>query len=280
MPEYKIGFIGAGHMNQAIINGLSLKDSAFEKTQLMVSTRSEESATSVARKFAIQATTDNDILIDKANYLVLGVKPDQVHEVLVQLSAHELSDTVLITVAAGIRIADYRKILGDRTPIVRTMPNIAAARQAALTGIYCDRELSEEAEHVVETLFSAIGSTAWLDDETQIDGITALSGSGIAYFFRFMEAMKKAGESYGFTPDECYDIITLTALGAATLAFEDETNPPSFSRFVEKIARPGGTTAEAIGVFERDDLDKTVAAAMQAVVERSKLIGDTLTKDW
>lgn len=280
MPEYIIGFIGAGHMNQAIIDGLLNKASAFDRAQLMVSTRSEESAASAARKFAISATTDNNLLIDKANYLVLGVKPDQAHEVLMQLSAHELSDTVLISIVAGIRIADYRKVLGDRITIVRTMPNIAAARQAALTGIYCDRTLGETAEHVIETLFSAIGATAWLDDETQIDGITALSGSGIAYFFRFMEAMKKAGESYGFTPDECYDIITLTALGAATLALEDEANPPSFARFVEKIARPGGTTAEALSVFERHDLDKMLAAAMQAVVERSKLIGDTVTRNW
>lgn len=280
MPAYTIGFIGAGHMNQAIIDGLSGNESEFEKAQLMISARSEESAASAARKFSIFATTDNDTLIEQADYLVLGVKPEQIHEVLVQMSAHELRDTVLITVAAGIRIAQYRKVLGERPTIVRTMPNIAAAHQAALTGIYCDRELDEETETVIETLFSAIGATAWLDDETQIDGITALSGSGIAYFFRFMEAMEKAAESYGFTPDECYDIITLTALGAATLAIENEEKPPSFSRFVEKIAVAGGTTADAIGVFEAHNIDKTVATAIGAAGRRARLLGDTLTKDW
>ncbi len=280
MPSCRIGFIGAGHMNQAIVAGLSRSESAIEKSQLMISARSEKSTAQTAQKFAVFATTDNGQLITSAKYLVLGVRPQQMHDLLLQLREYDLSSTVLITLAAGIRIADYRKVLGERTTIVRAMPNIAAARQAALTGIYCDRELDEETENVIENIFRAIGSTAWLDDEIQIDGITALSGSGIAYFFRFMEAMEKGGERYGFTPDECHDIITLTALGAATIALENEETPPSFSRFVEKIAVAGGTTAEAITIFDDHNLDKTVATAMQAVIERGKHLGDTLTKDW
>lgn len=210
---------------------------------------------------------------------MIGVKPQQIHNLLKELADYDLSATTLITVAAGIRIADYRKLLGDEVTIVRAMPNMAAAYQCSLTGIYCDSELDEEAESMVEEIFSAIGSTAWLDDETQIDGITALSGSGIAYFFRLMQAMMTAGEQYGFEKDELYDIISLTALGAATLTLETE-KANDFADFVRKIAVEGGTTVEAIKVFEQENLDKTVSAAMQAVVTRSNQLADKLTEGW
>ena len=159
------------------------------------------------------------------------------------------------------------------------MPNVAASVQASLTGLYTEDELDEADEAIIEQIFSAVGSTAWLDDETQMDGFIALSGSGIAYFFRFMQAMMAAGESYGFEKDELYDIISLTALGAATLAMEEEKNT-DFSAFVKSIASPKGTTEQALAIFDRDNLDALVARAMDAVVSRSRTINDELTGDW
>ena len=160
------------------------------------------------------------------------------------------------------------------------MPNIAASHQASLTGIYSDNELAPEEEEIIETIFSAIGETAWLDDETQIDGITALSGSGIAYFFRLMQAMLDAGERYGFERDELYDIITWTAVGAGTLALDNNATPPEFADYCKQIAVPGGTTEAALNTFNNANIDRIVDDAMSAVVARSRAIADELTRDW
>lgn len=281
MPKSKIGFIGAGHMSRAIIDGLLTSDSGITPAQIMASARSTSTANANHTQFGIATTTDNQSVCDFADYLIIGVKPQQMHELLLEISEYDLADKIIITLAAGIRLEDYRKILGDDITLVRTMPNIAAARQAALTGIYTDAELSEAEETTIDGIFSAIGSTAWLDDETQIDGITALSGSGIAYFYRLMQAMAKAGERYGFEADELYDIISLTALGASTLALEsDNEKQTSFTDFVDKIAVKGGTTAEAINVFNQADIDAITEEAMQAVVNKSRALGDSLTEDW
>lgn len=281
MPKSKIGFIGAGHMSRAIIDGLLTSDSGITPAQIMASARSTSTANANHTQFGIATTTNNQSVCDFADYLIIGVKPQQMHELLLEISEYDLEDKIIITLAAGIRLEDYRKILGDDITLVRTMPNIAAARQAALTGIYTDAELSEAEETTIDGIFSAIGSTAWLDDETQIDGITALSGSGIAYFYRLMQAMAKAGERYGFEADELYDIISLTALGASTLALEsDNEKQTSFTDFVDKIAVKGGTTAEAINVFNQADIDAITEEAMQAVVNKSRALGDSLTEDW
>lgn len=280
MPAYRIGFIGAGHMNSAIIRGLLNGESSVQAAQLMVSAKTPASAKRAGEAFAITATTDNRELIANAKYLVIGVKPQQLHPLLLELSAYDLSESVIITLAAGIRLADYRKLLGDEVTLVRAMPNVAACYQAGLTGIYSDDKLDSEDEQIVEEIFTGVGSTAWLDDETQIDGITALSGSGIAYLFRLMQAMAQVGQSYGFEADELYDLIALTALGAGTMALENEDEKPSFDKFVKQIAVEGGTTAEAMRIFAENRLDDTVAQAMQAVIDRSQTLSETLTKDW
>ena len=231
------------------------------------------------KRFAIDCRADNRWLCENADYLILAVKPQQMREVLEEIREYPFNAQVIISVAAGIRLADYRKLLGDDITLVRAMPNVAASVQASLTGLYTEDELDEADEAIIEQIFSAVGSTAWLDDETQMDGFIALSGSGIAYFFRFMQAMMAAGESYGFEKDELYDIISLTALGAATLAMEEEKNT-DFSAFVKSIASPKGTTEQALAIFDRDNLDALVARAMDAVVSRSRTINDELTGDW
>ncbi|SUO95636.1 pyrroline-5-carboxylate reductase [Suttonella ornithocola] len=280
MFDEKIGFIGAGHMNSAIIKGILESDQPIiTAKQILVSTKTQAGADTFKQEFGLPVSLDNADVIENAAYLFIGVKPQQMHELLIQLAEYDLSNTMLITVAAGIRIADYRKILGNDVTIVRAMPNMGAAYQVSLTGIYSDDDLSESDEALIDHIFSAIGSTAWLDDETQIDGITALSGSGIAYFFRLMQAMMHAGEQYGFEKDELFDIISLTALGAATLTLESE-HQNDFSTFVKKIAVSGGTTEAAINILEKHKIDPILEETLHAAVMRSRALADKLTKDW
>lgn len=281
MPASTIGFLGAGHMSSAIIAGI-LADSAAGlcAEQLSATCKTPASAEKLARLHHIRVHQDNRKLVADSDYIILGVKPAQMKGVLEELAGYDLGDKILISIAAGIRIEHYRRILGENAVIIRAMPNVAAARQASLTGIYTDNRLSEEEEDIVESIFSAVGETAWLDDETQIDGITALSGSGIAYFFRLMQAMSDAGERYGFERDELYDIITLTAVGAGTLALDNDNTPPEFADFCRTIAVSGGTTEQALNVFNQRGLDAMIDDAMNAVINRSRDIAEELTKDW
>lgn len=274
----KIGFIGAGHLNTALLAGL-LQDKRFSADRIWVSSRSKETAERIAAHYKVKCHTDNRILLEHCDCLVLGVKPAQMLEVLRQLSAYDLSQKLIITVAAGIHVEAYRRILGEDCRLVRTMPNIAAAKQASLTGIFTEDDLSEDEEALTEALFAAVGGTEWLDDETQIDGITALSGSGIALIYRVMQAMAKEGEAYGFSPEALYDIMAQTVFGAAVLALEAEENA-NFADFIGKIARKGGTTEAALKVLEAGKIDALFAASMQAAVNRSQAMNEEITQDW
>lgn len=276
-----IGFLGAGHLGSAIISGM-LADGAngFSAKHIHATCKSAASAAYLKQAHGINAHTDNRKLVTDSDYIILGVKPVQMKAVLDELANCNLDDKIIITLAAGIRIEHYRRILGDDAIIIRAMPNVAASRQASLTGIYSDDDLDPSEEDLINAVFTAIGETAWLDDETQIDGITALSGSGIAYFFRLMQAMLDAGERYGFERDELYDIITWTAVGAGTLALDNNATPPEFADYCKQIAVPGGTTEAALDIFNHANLDRIVDDAMAAVAARSRAIADELTRDW
>ena len=276
-----IGFLGAGHLGSAIISGM-LADGAngFSPKHIHATCKSAASAAYLKQAHGINAHTDNRKLVADSDYIILGVKPVQMKAVLDELADCTLDDKIIITLAAGIRIEHYRRILGDDAIIIRAMPNVAASRQASLTGIYSDDDLDPSEEDLINAIFTAIGETAWLDDETQIDGITALSGSGIAYFFRLMQAMLDAGERYGFERDELYDIITWTAVGAGTLALDNNATPPEFADYCKQIAVPGGTTEAALDIFNHANLDRIVDDAMAAVAARSRAIADELTRDW
>ena len=276
-----IGFLGAGHLGSAIISGM-LADGAngFSAKHIHATCKSAASAAYLKQAHGINAHTDNRKLVADSDYIILGVKPVQMKAVLDELADCNLDDKIIITLAAGIRIEHYRRILGDDAIIIRAMPNVAASRQASLTGIYSDDDLDPSEEDLINAVFTAIGETAWLDDETQIDGITALSGSGIAYFFRLMQAMLDAGERYGFERDELYDIITWTAVGAGTLALDNNATPPEFADYCKQIAVPGGTTEAALNTFNNANIDRIVDDTMSAVVARSRAIADELTRDW
>lgn len=276
-----IGFLGAGRMAGAVIAGLLQEGSGFAAQNIIAATQNAQSAAAIAKRFGIDCRADNRWLCEHADYLILAVKPAQMRAVLEEIREYPFNARVVISLAAGIGCADLRKLLGDDAALVRAMPNVAAKAQASLTGLFCDDDLDEEDEAFIEALFSAVGSVVWLEDEAQMDGFIALCGSGIAYFFRLMQAMQLAGERYGFEKEELYDIIGLTALGAATLAVDGSSEQISdFSGFLQSIASPKGTTEQALYVFEKEGLDALLEKAMDAVVQRSRAINEELTGDW
>lgn len=281
MDSPTIGFIGCGHMAQAIISGLLADDNnTIPASNIFATCHSQSSAEQANERCGIDCKTNNQWLVNQADVVILAVKPQQIRSVLEEISSYDLNEKIIVTLAAAINCSAYRKFIGDDLPLVRAMPNIGAEVNASLTGIYADQDLSDEDAGLIEAIFSAVGEIAWLDDEVQIDGITAIAGSGIAYFFRFMQAMAKAGERYGFEHDEVYDLVTLTAMGAATLALENDAEKPDFADLCRSVAVEGGTTAQALSVFEQAELDRVVAQAMDAVVSKSANLRQSLTKDW
>ncbi|MBV7434131.1 pyrroline-5-carboxylate reductase [Cardiobacteriaceae bacterium TAE3-ERU3] len=276
-----IGFIGCGHMAQAIISGLLAdENNTFPATNILATCQSQASANRASELCGIECRADNQWLIQQADIIILAVKPQQIRTVLEEITSYDLNEKIIVTLAAAINSTSYRKFIGDDLPLIRAMPNVGAEVNASLTGIYTDQDLSDEDAGLIEAIFSTVGEIAWLDDEVQIDGITAITGSGIAYFFRFMQAMAKAGEQYGFERDEVYDLVTLTAMGAATLALENDAEKPDFADLCRSVAVEGGTTAQALAVFEQAELDRVVTQAMDAVVNKSTDLRQSLTKDW
>lgn len=280
MSSYTIGFLGAGHLNQALLTGLLFQEqSAFRSEQVIATCKSRENADKITTHYKIKCSTNNSWLIEHSDIIVLGVKPQQMKDVLDELSQYDLGDKILITVAAGITLEQYRLILDDDVRLIRAMPNIAASKQAALTGIFADVELSEEEMEQIEAIFGAVGGVEWLEDETQLDGILALSGSGIGFIFRIMQAMAKAGERYGFEEEALYDIIAQTVFGAGVLALENEQDPPRFQDFIRAIARKGGTTEAGLNVLDKD-IDRLIEDAFVAAVARNQALGEEISKDW
>lgn len=277
MFSQTLGFIGAGHMSSAIIAGL-IAEKHFPN--IIASCKSKATAERISSNYKIKCFTDNSTLLKTADCLIIGVKPGQLEGLLREMAQQDLSDKLIITLVAGIPLESYRRILGDEVALVRAIPNMAAQQQAALTGIYCDEdELNEEEEALVDGLFASVGGTEWLEDETQIDGIIALAGSGIGLVFRLMQAMANAGERYGFTPEQLYDIVSQTFFGAAVLALEEE-GQPSFETFLKRIATPNGTTAAGLKILNDGRLDVLLEEALQATVLRSQALGEELSKDW
>lgn len=275
MKTPTLGFIGAGHLNSALIAGLQA-DKRFKK--IIASARTEATAERISRHYKIKCLTDNRALIAEADYLILGVKPFQMKALLDEIAEYDLNDKIIITVCAGIPLEKYRLILGDDLPLVRAMPNIGALHQASLTGIYSDSDLEEHEIETVEALFSAVGGTEWLEDEAQIDGITALSGSGIAFIYRFLQAMMNAGERYGFEKEALYDILTQTVFGAGVLALENE-EATDFDYFIKKIATPNGTTEAGLKRFP-SEFDALIDSVLQGAIERAHNLGEEIAGDW
>lgn len=264
MTAPTIGFIGAGNMATSLIGGML--QNSFKPGQLMASDRSSEQLQQLSRQFGIHTTTDNAQLARDCDVLVLAVKPQVMQAVCRELPQPRKPGQLVISIAAGVTCASLAQWLGADTPLVRCMPNTPALRGQGVSGLYAVDRVSAEQRKLTENVLNAVGISLWLEQEAQIDAVTAVSGSGPAYFFYLMEAMTTAGEQLGL-PREVAERLTLfTAMGAADMAVHSDVDPAELRR---RVTSPNGTTEQAINSFTRDDLPGMVARAMQAAAERS-----------
>jgi pyrroline-5-carboxylate reductase len=271
--EYTIGFIGAGNMASSLICGLIATD--FPAQRIWASDFDAQQLARLANDQGIHTTSDNNQLVSQADVVVLAVKPQVVPDVVKPL--HELLDgnKLVFSIAAGINSSALNSWLPE-VPVIRCMPNTPALVGQGVAGLFATSLVSDQQKQVAEMILQAVGETVWLDDETLIDTVTAVSGSGPAYFFLLMEAMETAAIDLGVTPETARLLVQQTALGAATMVAETGESPAQLRR---KVTSPGGTTEKALSIFEQHNFKPVVAKALQGAhdrsIELSKIIGQS-----
>ena len=265
MSTATIAFIGAGNMAGSIIGGLL--SSGHPPDRIRAADPFPASLERLAALGPVGLFDDNAAAAEGADVVVLAVKPQVMAEAATSIAAQvSASGAVVVSIAAGITIATLEKRLGPGTAIVRCMPNTPALLGCGASALYANAATTEPQRAHAQALLDAVGVTRWVPQETALDAITALSGSGPAYFFLFMEAMADAGRELGLDADTATAMTLQTALGAARMAVEGDVDLVELRR---RVTSPGGTTERAIQQFEDDDLRGRVAAAMRAACDRS-----------
>jgi pyrroline-5-carboxylate reductase len=267
-----ITFIGGGNMAGALITGLLQK--GFDPTTIGVVEISAEGRAQLSDKFGIATHEEISAAAVAADVIVLAVKPQQLHGVATQL--HGLLDgKLVISIAAGVRSADLSLWLGGHALIVRAMPNTPAMVLAGVTGLYALPGVPENQRRQAETILGAVGTTLWLEREAQMDAVTAISGSGPAYVFLFIEALQEAAMELGFTPDQARALSLETFLGASKLASQSSEDAATLRA---RVTSKGGTTERAILSMEAAGIKQVIAQAAQAACLRSRELGVELGK--
>jgi pyrroline-5-carboxylate reductase len=270
MTDSTLAFIGGGNMAGSLIGGL-IAD-GWSPGRIQVADPDPARISQLAERFAVITTRDNSEAVASADAVILAVKPQILHEVVGQIApAIRQHQPVVISIAAGIRETTLRNWLGEGAAIVRCMPNTPAMVQSGATALYANARVSEEQRSLAESVLRAVGLALWVDDEAQMDAVTALSGSGPAYFFLFMEALQAAGTELGLSPDTARLLTLQTAFGAAKMALESREDAATLRR---QVTSPGGTTERAIEVFTQEGLQAMALKALQAAAGRSRELAD------
>jgi len=274
MTEATLAFIGGGNMAASLVGGL-IAD-GWNPANIRIADTDTNRLDQLSERFSVATMSDNCAAAAHADAIVLAVKPGIIKPVSQELASQvEDQGSLIISIAAGIREASLRHWLGEQTAIVRTMPNTPALVQSGATALYANPNTSEEQRNIAESILRAVGVAIWVDDEALMDAVTALSGSGPAYFFLFMDAMQTVGCELGL-PEKTARLLTLqTAFGAAKMALESSEG---VSTLRERVTSPGGTTERAIKSFQDDHLEALVRTALKAAAERSRELGIELGK--
>lgn len=267
-----IAIIGAGHMGSCLIGGLINSHHPSEK--LWVSDPSPEKIAQIQSQFKVHTTSDNKKAIEAAEVIIFAVKPQALAEIAKALAEPiQLKKPLVISIAAGIRENSIQSWLGSRIAIVRAMPNTPALIGCGATGLYANAYVSHHEREVAESILRAVGIVAWLDQEKLMDVVTALSGSGPAYFFLVMEALQAAAEEQGLDADTARLLTMQTALGAARMAFE---SGKPIANLREHVTSKGGTTEKAVNVLEENGIRTLFKKALTAAKQRSEELADLL----
>ena len=275
MKTKKIGFIGGGNMANSLISGLIA--SGHSAQQIWVSEPDQKKLSSLASSMNINTSATNDALISEVDVVVLAVKPQAIAAVIKDsIDSFNKANILLVSIAAGINQRSLSKWLGADKAIVRCMPNTPALVQTGATGLHANQNVTEEQHDLAENIMRSVGIAVWVDKESELDAVTAVSGSGPAYFFLLMEAMEKSALDLGLSQHTAQLLIEQTALGAARIALESTESPGELRN---RVTSPGGTTEQAIKTFEQGGFTDLVKKALQAANDRSISLSRELGAD-
>lgn len=270
----KIGFIGAGNMASSIIGGLVKQGT--DSANVWVSNPVLEPMQPLVDQFSVNITTSNNEICQKADIVVLAVKPQVLKEVCLAIADDvQTNKPLIVSIAAGIESTTIDQWLGENVAMVRCMPNTPSLLQTGASGLFANDKADAEQKAAAQSLFDAVGISVWVESEDQLHGVTAVSGSGPAYFFMFMESMVAAAKEQGLDEAVAKQLVVQTALGAAKMASQSEDDLTTLRK---KVTSPGGTTEQAILSFEKNQLPNVVQQAMDACSDRSVELAEILAK--
>jgi pyrroline-5-carboxylate reductase len=268
----KISFIGGGNMARALIGGLIAQ--GWQPGEIGVVELDSDKRKQLQAEYGI-TVSDQLPSVAMADIVVLAVKPQQLRDIAIFLGSL-LRHQLVISIAAGIRSADLIRWLGGYDAVIRVMPNTPAQIRSGVSALFAAPGVSEEQRTQAGNILSAVGTTVWLDEEAQMDAVTAVSGSGPAYVFYFIEAMQQAAQELGLSPEQARDLSLQTFLGASQLALQS-TETPDVLR--AQVTSKGGTTERALLSMENSGIKAAIVQALRAAADRSREMGDLLGKD-
>lgn len=272
MKQTTIGFIGGGNMAFSLVGGL-IADGC-DPAQVVVGDPDDARRAVLGERYGVRTLAENVAVAEVATVLVFAVKPQVLKRVASELCASvQRRRPLVISIVAGVRETDLRNWLGGGIPVVRAMPNTPAMLQTSATALFAGPGVSGIQRDLAESILRAVGLTLWLDQEALLDAVTALSGSGPAYFFLVMEALEAAGVQMGLSGAAARLLTLQTALGAARMALESEVEPGELR---QRVTSPGGTTERAIAVLEMARLRAAFEDALRAARERAVELSEQL----
>ncbi len=270
-----VGFIGAGNMARSLAGGLIAN--GWPNSRILLADPDPAQRRAVEEHLKVKTYAANREVVERAQILVLAVKPQVMSTVAKEIAtAVRQTRPLVISIAAGIRIRDLERWLQAEVPIVRAMPNMAALVGSGASGLYANRLSNEHMRGTAESILRSVGVTVWLNDESELDVVTALSGSGPAYFFLVMEALEHAGIEQGLDPATARLLTLETAYGAAKMALEGAEEPALLRA---RVTSPGGTTERALKLLEQGGLRPLFQNAVRGATERARELADLFGKN-
>lgn len=261
-----ISFIGAGNMASAIIGGMLAN--GYKAANIWASAPNEEHLQSIKKKFGINTTKDNHQCAQQADMVVLAVKPQMMADLCRDIApVVQSKQPLMVSVAAGLTTQSLDDWLGGGTALVRVMPNTPSLVGKGAAGLFANSRVKADQKNMVESVFKSVGTALWVDDEDLLHGVTALSGSGPAYFFLMLEALEEAATKAGVATETARQLAIQTMAGAAEMAALSEYDPAQLKR---NVMSPGGTTEQAINTFEEGGMRDLVSRAYNAAFKRSE----------
>ena len=274
MTRKTIGFVGGGNMARSLIGGLLAAGTRSDV--LIASDPDEVIRMSLTSDFGIQTTADNADIVTESDVLILAVKPQVVEEALTPLSSlFATHRPLVISIAAGIPITSIEKWAKTKLAVIRVMPNTPALIGAGAAGLFANGLASPEQRATAESIIQSVGTSIWVNDEGLIDTVTAVSGSGPAYFFYLMDAMIEAATEGGLDSEAARTLVLETALGASRLALSSDESPAELRK---RVTSPGGTTEAAVKTLTEDHCSESIIRAVHAArlrsIELAQSLGD------